>query len=223
MSIQNYNGETFVAFMDLCGFKELMRNEDKAWKALDKMYSTGYQVLKNNNNQSLIEGLFISDSGILFVRRNLQHDISIELDLYPLLSVVKKINEWMLNDDLMLTTSIAYGQFRYQERIEFVGIEKNPIYGNAYVSAYFDNVNGYPKIQPGQCRLVKRGLPSICNEDNINIGQYGNFIRERAGDSQHNYFYWNVENPDEIENFEERYKDSYNLKFQGILKALKRH
>jgi hypothetical protein len=220
--IQNYSGETFVAFMDICGFKELMRTGDKAWRALDKMYATGYRVLMENNNQSPIEGLFISDSGILFVRRNDQ-DVAIELDLHPLLSVVKKINRMMLNDDLMLTTSIAYGQFRYQERIEFVGIEKNPIYGNAYSSAYFDNANGSPRIQPGQCRLVKIGLPPICNEENLNTGQYRSLIRERTGDMQHYYFYWNVEVPFEIEGFEERYKDAYNLKFQGMLKALKGH
>ncbi|OBW63492.1 MAG: hypothetical protein A9183_07155 [Dehalococcoides mccartyi] len=221
MPIHNFNGETFVAFMDLCGFKELMRTEDKAWRALDSLYTTGYRVLRENNNQNQIEGIFVSDCGVLFVRRNQQQGISVETDLESLLLAVKNINEAMLNVDLMLTTSIAYGQFRYQERIEFIGIEKNPIYGNAYASAYFDNANGNPRIQPGQCRLIKKGFPAI-RENNLNAGQFSDFLRERAGDSQHYYFYWNVLNPDEIDGFEERYKDAYNMKFQGMLRALKR-
>ncbi|AGG05957.1 hypothetical protein [Dehalococcoides mccartyi] len=222
MPIHNYDGETFVAFIDLCGFKELMRTEDKAWRALDYLYSTGYQVLRENNNQNHIEGLFVSDSGVLFVRRNHQQGISPEMELQSLLSAVKKINDMMLGHDLMLMTSIAYGQFKYQERIEFVGIEKNPIYGNAYASAYFDNANGIPRIQPGQCRLVKRGLPDWYNDNNPNAGQFSDFLRVRAGDPQHYYFYWNVVTPDEIDRFEEHYKDAYSLKFQGMLKALKR-
>lgn len=223
MPIRNYSGKTFVAFLDICGFKELMRTKQRAWRALDKMYTAGYQVLRENNEQVHVEGLFISDCGILFLRREQQPDIFIESDLNQLLSKVRKINQIMLSDDFMLTTSIAYGQFTYQERIEFVGIEKNPFYGDAYVSAYFDNDSGSPKIQPGQCRLVKEGLPPICDENNISIRQDRSLIRERAGDPQHYYYYWNVEQPSDIESFEDRYRDAYNLKYQGMLKALKGH
>ena len=71
----------------------------------------------------------------------------------------------MLEHKFMLTTSIAYGHFRYQERIEFEGIEKNALYGSAYVSAYLDNDFGTPKIQPGQCRILVENLPNnICEE-----------------------------------------------------------
>lgn len=220
MPIKDYGGKTFVAFMDLCGFKELMRIEGKAWRALDSFYKTGYQVLKDEYHQSLIEGLFISDSGILFIRKNQQQDLF--KNLFALLSAIKKINRIMLNNDLMLTTSIAYGEFKYQERIEFVGIEKNAIYGNAYASAYFDNANGNPRIQPGQCRLIKQGLPVECTEDDL-CALCSDLIRIRAGDSQHYYYYWNVDYSSEIDSFEERYKDTYNLRFQGILKALKRY
>jgi len=31
-----------------------------------------------------------------------------------------------------------------------------------------------------------------------------------------------VENPEEIEDFKKRYNDSYNLKYAGMLKALRR-
>jgi hypothetical protein len=70
MSINNYNGDTFVAFLDISGFKELMRNENKALNALDKLYQYSYVVIKGNYQQNSVqvEGLFVSDSGILFAR-----------------------------------------------------------------------------------------------------------------------------------------------------------
>jgi len=46
-------------------------------------------------------------------------------------------------------------------------------------------------------------------------------IRERDGDNQHYYYYWMVDEASEIKRFEQNYKDAYNLKYAGILKALK--
>ena len=129
MPIENFDGNTFVAFLDISGFKQLMKNEKRAWKAIDRLYQYGYDVIKENNreNNVRVEGLFVLDSGILFVHNceNTKECLKV------LLKVVKEINKKMLEHDFMLTTSIAYGHFKYQERIEFEGIEKNPVYGNA--------------------------------------------------------------------------------------------
>lgn len=223
MPVNNYDGDTFVAFLDISGFKELMRHEKKAWKALDRLYQCGYEILRNQNNGCRVEGIFISDSGVLFVRRNNQTMPRISESLKSLLMMIKRINERMREDDFMLTTSIAYGKFRYQERIEFEGIEKNPIYGNAYVSAFLDNENGKPKIQPGQCRIVEENLPSDIiriikqNQDE----EVFRMIRKREGDNKHYYYYWMVNDNSKIERFEQDYKDTYNLKYTGMLKALK--
>jgi hypothetical protein len=46
-------------------------------------------------------------------------------------------------------------------------------------------------------------------------------IRKRKGDNKHYYYYWMVNDPSEIERFERDYKDAYNLKYAGMLKALK--
>jgi len=46
MPISNFSGNTYVAFSDLNGFKEMMRNHQNAAKALDKLYNTVYK-LKN--------------------------------------------------------------------------------------------------------------------------------------------------------------------------------
>ncbi len=45
---------------------------------------------------------------------------------------------------------------------------------------------------------------------------------KREGDKDHYYFYWNIEKPFEIDEFEKEYTDTYNLKYAGMLKALKR-
>ena len=218
MPINNFNGKTFVAFIDISGFKELMKNGNKAWDALDKLYKYGYKVIKENNqhNNILIEGLFISDSGIFFVR-NFQNKIE---SLKTLLNAVKEINKRMLDHDLMLTTSIAYGHFKYEERIEFEGIEKNPIYGNAYVAAFLDNENGKPKIQQGQCSIIKESVQGIqlLNPDDRIL----RMIRKRNNDNKHYYFYWMIEDPSEIDEFEEEYSNLYKLKYTGMLEALKR-
>ena len=122
MPISNFNGRTFVAFIDISGFKQLMKDEKRAWKALDSFYNYGYEVIRRSRQQNniYVEGIFVSDSGILFVR-NYDNKITC---LKAILRVVKELNKKMLDDDFMLTTSIAYGHFKYQERIEFEGIEK---------------------------------------------------------------------------------------------------
>jgi len=208
MSIDNFNGETFVAFTDISGFKELMKTEIKAVKALDELNKNGYDILRNSNQ---INGIFVSDSGILFTRQQGMPGLE------SLLRVIKQLNLRMLNHNIMLTTSIAYGKFLYQDRIEFVGIEKNLLYGNGYVAAFLDNENGLPKIQPGQCRIVIDSLtgnlltPSKIQETDDLL------IRKR----KHIYYYWMVQSANQIETFDKKYRDAYNLKYRGMLEALK--
>jgi hypothetical protein len=204
MALSNFSGNTFVAFLDISGFKIIMEDEIKAKNVLNQFYKAGYEALLKYRN---VKGLFVSDSGLLFVRKN-----NYKLD--TLLRVVKTINNRMLENDIMLTTSISYGQFDYNKRIEFQGIEKNLMLGSAYLNAYLDNASGKPKIQPGQCRILKRGLPE---ELDVLNNQY---IKECGA---YYYYYWNVDNPNNIDAFKESYNDSYKLKYSGMLKALKEY
>lgn len=209
MPVQNYNGQTFVAFLDISGFKELMKDDKKALEALRRLYQAGYDALQSAEG---VEGFFVSDSGILFVRTGTPEE-----RLKKILTVIKTINARMLERDYMLTTSIAYGNFDYHDKLEFDGIEKNPIYGYAYVQAFLDNETGNPRLQPGQCRLVKNGLPQ---EINFNHDDFS-LLRQKGNDNTHLYFYWNVSDGNHIEEFEHQYNDSYKLKYSGMLKALK--
>lgn len=206
MPIADFNGNTFVAFTDISGFKELMKNDTTALEAIKYFYQTGFNVLRESGN---VEGFFVSDCGILFARNG-----DTQTKLLNILDSVRKINKRMIDKNYMLTTSIAFGPFDYQGKIEFQGIEKNAIYGGAYVQSFLDNETGKPKIQPGQCRLVKQNLPQI-DIENIPL------LVERGNDKQHLYYYWNLENPEEIQNFENIYRDSYSLKYAGMINALK--
>lgn len=206
MPITNFHGNTFVAFTDISGFKELMKKDADALEAIRYFYQTGFNVLQDSDN---VEGFFVSDCGILFARNG-----NNEEKLRALLNSLKRINERMIERNYMLTTSIAFGNFDYQGKIEFQGIEKNPIYGGAYVQAFLDNETGKPRIQPGQCRLLKKNLPEI-NEENFPL------LVKRGNINQHLYFYWNLEDTNQIEEFERKYKDSYSLKYSGMINALK--
>jgi hypothetical protein len=205
MPVPNYNGETFVAFTDISGFKEMMKHDNIAVKAIDHFYSCGYKVLRQNQG---ISGFFVSDCGILFVRN---HDYNHLQKLRALIDVIQQLNRQLLEYDIMLSTSIAFGQFKYNQRIEFEGIEKNPIYGQAYVSAFLDNEAGKPKIQPGQCRIIKKNL---CN---ISLNSINCIEEER----RYWYFYWMADSPEDITDFKKRYLDTYQLKYNGMLKVLK--
>ena len=217
MPIKQFEGSTFVAFLDISGFKELMKDGDRAWNALDVLYQEGYNSIQASHGK--VEGLFVSDSGILFTRNG----DALPAMLTNLLRVVQRLNRRMLGSNYMLTTSIAYGSFKFQERIEFPGIDKNPIYGNAYVQAFSDNASGTPRIEPGFCRIVRENLPG---EITSNVGtpadQLLHLLAERRSDRRHLYFYWNLSHRADIEAFEREYTNAYSLKYSGMLKALKR-
>lgn len=212
MPIKDYNGETFVAYIDISGFKVLMQ-QDKAIQAIDSFYSIGYHSLSGQNNNNLkVEGIFVSDCGILFVNKGETN--TLEESLALLLNKIERINVEMLHRNYMLTTSIAFGHFSYHQRIEYLGIEKNPIYGNAYVKAFLDNENGRPKLEPGKCRILKDSLL------NLDLNRFPVFDKIKE-EKNHLYFYWMVNQNSQIDNFESEYSDTYNLKFEGMIKALK--
>jgi hypothetical protein len=230
MPIEEFHGETFVAFVDISGFKALMNDAEKAYKALDNFYRIGYRSLRsdsNQNNHNKVDGLLISDSGILFSRFNGENQADPYFQqhlsaLRNLLNVIKGISEEMIESDLMLTASIAYGKFDYHERIDFSGMEKNLLLGNAYLNAYLDNEVGKPKLDPGQCRILINNQLNGFWERMQDLNQVPfNRMRRIPNDTKHLYFYWMLSDENEIDNFNRKYNDTYNLKYRGMLSVLK--
>lgn len=222
IQLDDFKGRTFVAFLDISGFKRMMKEETgggepgRALEALDIFYQCGYDLLQKDNVP--VEGIFISDCGILFVRTGQDKKMCLE----SLLDVIRIINKRMLKDDFRLTTSIAYGYFKYEQRVEVKTIDKNLIYGSAYVDAFYDNEYGVPKIQPGQCRIVN--LPPEIErtlEGNHSQDEILRLLKKKNGGDNNYYFYWMVETPSEIDYFEKKYTDAYNSRYDGMLKVLK--
>ena len=214
MALANFEGKTFLAFVDISGFKKKMNDKEEALNILNIFYSKGYDILENNKDK--INGIFISDCGILFIKAN-QSEVD---KLKTLLTVIKKLNEEMLKKEIMLTNSIAYGEFKYENKIEFLGIIKNPTYGYAYIDAYFDNEKTEPRIQPGECRIINNNLPSdvteeIDKEDKSNNPEFK--LVRKVGNS-HYYYFWMAKDESKIDEIQEKYKDA---KYIGMLKILK--
>jgi hypothetical protein len=212
MPLDNYEGTTFVSFTDISGFREMMRDRKKAALALDAFYRAGYDILRNQTpNIHRVDGLFVSDCGVLFVR---EADAGSPDALNALLRVIETLSRRLLAAQVMLTSSVAFGQFSYHQRLEFPVIEKNPVFGHTYLEAYLDNSSGHAKIQPGQCRVVCRGLPG-----QLAVSGGEPRLAEKRG--EHRYFYWMVSDPAEIPAFDQRYGNTYLLKYKGMLDALR--
>jgi len=224
MTINDYEGKTFVAFVDISGFQKMMENGD-ADKALNCFYTAGYDFISNQHRNSRVEGIFVSDCGILFVNNNStpQNEPQID-DLKSILEVIKKINKKLIYEDIMLTTSIAYGDFKYEDRKEFIGISKIALLGNAYLCAFLDSKNT-PKIQPGQCRLVMDELPEKFIKDNRFYSQHIKMICKRDDDSKHYHYYWMVNSPSDIKRFEQQYTEklSDKVKYESLRHILKKY
>jgi hypothetical protein len=212
MPIENYSGETFVAFTDISGFKAMMKS-DKAKNCLIYFYKKGYEILNNQENSIYkVDGFFVSDCGVLFVKENNVENKAVDC-LRVLLDVVEKLNREMLKESYMLMTSIAYGHFEYKLMKEHQHTNKNPIYGEGYLDAYLDLENQNEKIKPGQCRLKKSDLIKKIFERNQGF--------ERILPKEHHfYFYWMVNEKSEIEEFELSYRESFAMQYRAIIESL---
>ncbi len=216
MPIREFRDDTFVGYTDICGFRQLMKHEKRAEIALDHFYKAGYRILGNQDAvaRRAVEGLLISDCAVLFSTQA-RHPIE---GLHSLLSVVQLLNRDMLDRKYMLTTSVAYGEFSIHERLEFPGIGKRPVYGQAYVDAFLDNESRKPTLCPGQVRICKQRLPDRVKEALLAPRSPFGCVEETA---KHFYYYWMVTSPDQIDPFKRDYSDAYKLKYSGMLEALR--
>jgi len=185
MPIRPFNGDTFVGFIDIAGFKGIMADGDRGPLALDALYSAGYNVLRERHQDALqVDGMFVSDCGILFVHNSDRTPLE---RLSGLCLVVKDIHTRVFRKAVQLTTSIAWGEFAYTERIEFPGIGKNAILGNAYMDAFADS-EATPKLYPGECRIRRGNLPTDVNDSlHERRGNIGMYCRETR---KHFYYEW---------------------------------
>lgn len=211
--MDDFRGSAFVAFVDISGFKNMMNeDENKALKALDLFYKAGYNKLQQiKDKPTRVEGVFVSDCGVLFTRKESDNCVVNELKI--LLDVVGNLNKRLVLEGFLLTTSIAYGEFKYENRNGLDVMTKNAIYGNAYVKAFMDNESRNPKLLPGQCRIIKANLPEIAT-DYLN----SNDVIERK--QNHYYYWWAAKNSEDMEIVNRAY-DRINNYYADLTETLK--
>lgn len=230
MSIRPYSGKTYVAFLDVSGFKKMMKDRSKAEKALGKFYSTIYAVGQNfrNPNQHLIEvnAIVVSDCAVLFSRNENTESTNDRTSgdirsLRSILTFVRNVNRPLIvtrpGPSIMTTCSIAYGDFKYEDRIGLYQVRKNFFLGQAYVKAFFDNEIGDPKILPGQCRLLKEDLdfPSNYSEDSV-------FSLLESTDKYY-YFHWMLSSLDDLPIFKNEYRDIVQSVYPRLCRLIQRY
>lgn len=187
---------------------------NKAAEALNYFYNCGYYILTDN---TLVKGLFVSDSGILIVPCNSTDKIVLRSNLVALLKVVKELNMKMLDGNYMLIIAIAFGHFKYENRLEFPGISKDMMLGHAYLNAYLDNENKTNKLELGQCIIV------CDNDKSVDIGGIAKeieYVLELVKKEKRIYFHWYLEKKSDIKRFRESYQLAKNSVYERELEIL---
>lgn len=227
MSLKDFNGETFVAFVDISGFKKQVQAKDnmgKAMTTLRNFYNIGYDLLSKtdiNNNKVYgdISGIFVSDCAILYVNNQ---ELSVQDKCKKILDIVKEINKECIEKEIMLTTNIAYGDFEYRKKIELNNMQKGNFTGNAYIDAYIDSTK---KMKVCYCRIIKDGI----EDDIIGLINDKYIITKRK---KYFYFFWQCKTKEQIRNYIREYmeikrkykdKDKVNEKFKKICNLTKRY
>jgi hypothetical protein len=228
MPFPDFHNDTFVAFCDISGFKQKMsQNPEGALQALKRFYSDAYGILQETRERGRLPvyALLVSDCAILVADNTpVDGETSADRDiaaLEALLSTIKRLNKNSLQYDIMLTTSIAYGPFHYEQRSELLGIEKNLLMGSAYIEAYIDQSAGKPKLQCGDCRIIEKNVPPqvLVALDNKGVTLFQMIQKQK----KYYYYYWMRQRPEEIAEFQAAYKNTENLKYVGIRLLLQGH
>jgi hypothetical protein len=212
-TIRNYGGETFVAFLDICGFKKMMK-KGIARHVLSQFYSVVYDIgrgQKCTRDLCEVDSLAMSDCAVLFARNPRENSRNDKIkSLRSILRLVQKINYLLAAYEILTTCSIAFGSFWYENRIEVDYMRENYLVGAAYVDAYLDNEGGDPPLQPSQCRLLKaKPMP-------IRKFPQDHLFSLLKSEEKHYYFYWMLHDIADLKSFESEYKKTHENFYENI-------
>ena len=201
--MNDFDGQTWVAFCDLCGLKAMYAKEpNQAANALNKFYNVAYDLHHENDT---INSLVVSDCAIFWIDRPDCID-----DLGIIIRRLKEFHSNMLPDYLLRST-IAYGHFKYQQRLEMPTIRKNMIVGGAYLEAYANN----DKIDHGAIVIVK--LPEGLNYRSLQISEGHKMLLKANYPSRGLYeYFWSIENSRQIKDFIMNREKANNATFSKL-------
>ncbi len=200
--IENFEGTTWIAYMDISGFKKFMQ-ENKGLNVLNKFMDDAYQEL---GTTEIFDGIFFSDSGVVFYPQRISknNDRVIFRVLNELLKFIKRLNTRYMTpsskwEDVSFLTKccVAFGDFKFQNKEENNHILKGPVYGRGYVKAYLSIEKNIPHgMEIGEVRILyynlKRAFYSKFKENT----EYDEFNHLYQFSKDHTYYSWTLrENP----------------------------
>jgi len=224
MSIPSYSGQTYVAYLDISGFKEMMKNEKKARSVLDRFYGTIYDIpyetpALDSPLAIRMNAVAVSDCAVLFLSSGSEEscrDVDKIEGLPKLLEFIKKTNRALVKKSFgfpfMTTCSIAYGNFEYRNKSDREYVRKNCIMGTAYVRALLDSESNESKMRPGECRILKANLELLPSQNRI-----FHLLESRK---TYYYFYWMLENPQDIRRFKRKYRKIWEGTYSRLIELL---
>lgn len=207
MPMNDFQGKTYVAFLDISGFTATMERSIKhAGKILDKFYNAIFSVenyFEQQNHRQAVEvnEIAVSDCAVIFPsnRQYRCSDVDKMGGLKRLLEFIREVNLRLICSKPFVTTtcSIAYGEFKYEKRFELQNLSKDYFVGWSYLKAYYDNEKGRRDHQ-GQCRLLKENLGEFSKPRNKNTP-----FSLLKGTRKYYYFYWMLKSIGELRRFRE--------------------
>ena len=118
MSISSYEGNTFVAFLDISGFKQMMNSKEKVHDVLNKFYSSLFYSVGDLNSVKddiKLNIIAVSDCAVIFLSKGVHDNVDENQGLTKLLEFIRKVNGEFVephnNYPFLTTCSIAYGDF----------------------------------------------------------------------------------------------------------------
>ncbi len=179
----SFNDWTYVAYSDLCGFKKMMKTREEAYEALNYLFESVFGLLQDRQS---VKALAVSDCVISWAE---------DKQLNSIIDFVDSLHRKMIHKRYLMRTTIAYGQFEFQERIQLKNLSKQMIWGGAYLAAYLGN----EKVEVGGIGLLDgEHVPNT--EASLRDWRWKK--RSRKNETLHEY-YWAANSRDDIRQIDE--------------------
>jgi hypothetical protein len=238
--VEGYDGYTWVAFLDVSGFKREVGDDIAlATGILDKFYQRMYDVclkINRNNERMLLPIMNVvaaSDCAVIFsrppkrVRKHVPtNDNNSEKtkSLSSILNFVQRVNCLLIDAEprssVLTTCTFAYGFFVYQDKRELSDMRKNCFLGAPYMEAYMDNER--LKSQPGYSRIMAKD-PNLRLADLPETEPFS-LLGEHT---DYWYFYWMLDSLNDLDDFEKEYQGACllgdHLKYIRIKEVLSKY
>lgn len=188
----------FVAYIDILGFKEMVKNQ-QARKKLASFQQSIYDIWRESGFQDDrgLNGLAYSDSLTIYSQNDTPESLSKILDF-----VGQLYRKSLFKHNIMLRGGLDKGEFDVARVQGFSNLSKNQFFGQAFIDAYLLESNNGIK----GCRFVfgEDIKQIIKTEDFINSIKFGNL------DSNNIFDYFWVDKSQLLENDNKRLNSFYS-------------